>query len=122
MSGSDDVSDDDRELSPDELLLEYLKEKDNLIIITFLYDEYQPYSCSQWGLEGPDELLSDKLPIIVNDGDFTSNGLDVSFFGNEGGVPKYVFIDKNFRLHHKETGYMNTKSKMDEIDKMLEGD
>ena len=102
-------------MSPDDFLLEHLKEKDNLIMITFLYDEYQPYSCSQWGLEG-----NDKLPIIVNDGAFTSDGLDFLFFGNVDGVPKYVFIGKNFELHHKQTGFMTEISILEEINKMLE--
>ena len=84
-------------------------------MITFLYDEYQPYSCLQWGLEG-----NEGLPIIVNDGVFTNDGLDFLFFGNVEGVPKYVFIDKNLELHHKQTGYMTETSILEEINIMLE--
>ena len=45
-------------------------------MITFFYDENRPYSCSDWGIQG-----DSAMPIIVNDGDFTDDGLDYMFFG-----------------------------------------
>ncbi len=90
-----------------------------MILLTFFYDEYQPYSCSQWGLEG-----DDRLPIIINDGAANggggNNGLDLLFF-NEGGVaPQHVFINKELELHFKQSGALSEAFVISKISEMLD--
>lgn len=90
------------------------------MIITYFYDEGQPHSCSDWGLEG-----NDKLPIIVNDGAFNNGdnddeALDLLFYENDNGVPKYIFINKNMELHYKQNSSMSKAEIKEKIDEMLE--
>ena len=85
---------------------EWLDEEE-LVILNFLYDVGQPWSCTNWGTEG-----NDRLPLIINDGDFDENGLDSFFFEQSspddlGVVPIYIFIDKELKLHYKQRGYMS---------------
>ena len=102
----------------DDFILEYLDEQ-NLIIINYFYDEFQPHSCAQWGIEG-----NDKLPIIINDGDFNDMGLDKSFFyyppGQSPGVPKHIFINKNMEIHYMEDTYMSKVEIKKNISEILE--
>ena len=104
----------------DDFVQSYLVDnQSDLILLTFFYDEYQPYSCSQWGLEG-----DDRLPIIINDGAANggggNNGLDRLFF-NEGGVaPQHVFINKELELHFKQSGALSEAFVISKISEMLE--
>ena len=90
-----------------------------MILLTFFYDEGQPYSCSQWGLEG-----NDKLPIIVNDGAANggggNNGFDQLFFNTGGVAPQHVFINKNLELHFKYSGSLSEASVISVISEMLD--
>ena len=102
----------------DSFIQEYLDEP-NLIIINYFYDEYQPYSCVQWGAEG-----NNKLPIMINDGAFNASGLDRLFYsypsGSAPGVPKHIFIDKNMVVYYKQDTSMSEVEIKTKIDEMLE--
>mgnify|MGYP001163556316 CR=1 FL=1 len=88
------------------------------MILNFFYDEGEPWSTVQWGTAG-----NDKLPLIVYDGAFEDNGFDSLFFeeseGDEIGVPIYIFIDSELKLHYKQRGYMTEGDIDDEINFML---
>lgn len=105
--------------SVDSFILEYLDEP-NLIIINYFYDEWQPYSCANWGAAG-----DNRLPIMINDGAFNNadsgnDGLDMLFYASDAGVPKYIFINKDMELHYKNNSYMSEIEVKTKIDEMLD--
>ena len=91
-----------------------------MIIINYFYDEGQPYSCANWGSGG-----DGRLPIIINDGAFNNadngnDGLDILFYTSDAGVPKYIFINKDMKLHYKQNSSMSEVQIKTKIDEMLD--
>tara|TARA_Y100001970_G_C14145703_1_gene809697 strand:+ start:352 stop:669 length:318 start_codon:yes stop_codon:yes gene_type:complete len=99
------------------MVLEYIDDKPEVVIISVLYDEYQPYSCSAWANGG-----NSSLPIMINGGvSLTQQGQNTleSLFFNETQIPKRVFIDHELKVHSKFVGYQSHEDIKEIIDEML---
>ena len=89
-----------------------------IVIISVLYDEYQPYSCSSWASGG-----NSSLPIMISGGaSLTQGGQNTleSLFFSETQIPKRVFIDHELKVHYKFVGYQSSEDIKEIIDEMLE--
>ena len=90
----------------------------DLVVMSVLYVEYQPHSCTSWASNG-----SSDLPIMINGGTSMvfggQNTLEGLFFTDDQ-IPKRVFIDHELNVHYKYAGYQSVEDIEGIIDEMLE--
>ena len=90
----------------------------DLVVMSVLYDEFQPYSCNAWGSNGNNEI-----PIMIRGGvsliQGGQNTLESLFF-TVSQIPKRVFIDHELNVHYKHIGYQPIEDIKEIIDEMLE--